>query len=181
MILINFNNIKVLSSAESFLYKIKEKMDDDVIIFPHILDTKDFKNKFNYKTGVTITNGLDISTIKNLEIRFALINTELSRCGFNQTFEIIKQCLDYNIRSFIYSYSPEEFLKLKSLDGEYSIIKLNELKDILKYSIGINDKVVVDYNIRSYKDIDYLTKIGINNFIIKPYIKDFNLLKNYYD
>lgn len=185
MIIINFQNIKTLYSAEKFLYRLeKEQYDiDNIIIIPSVIDIKDFRHKFKFKIGIPYSQNSGYITkknIKNLSLFYALLNQKDSFIGYNSMYDAIKKFKNNNVRTITYSYNPSEYNKVKSLESEYIVIKIDNINDLSKFPIDTYDNVFVDYRFKNYNDIEKIDKKGVKGFIIKPYIKDFILLKNYY-
>ena len=118
--------------------------------------------------------------MKNLNLFYALLNHKDNLIGYNSMYEAIKKLKNSNVRTITYSYNPSEYDKVRSLESEYIVIKTNNINNISKFPIDTNDKVFIDYKFKNYNDIEKIDKFGIKGFIIKPYIKDFILLKNYY-
>jgi hypothetical protein len=187
MIVINFGNKKYLNSAEKFLYNISNRNKtyiNKLVIAPNILDLKDFNKKFNFTFALNNMHykpSLEfLKILKDLNIKYLIINDINLELGFNSKFDLISACKEFNIQTILYTYDSEDFMRIKSLDSDYIAIKLKDLQDIDKFGIYPQDKVLIDYHVQRFSDLSRLESKGVVGFVIRPYIKNFNLIERFY-
>ncbi len=191
MIIINFhsNNEQTIGeNGEKLIHKIRQSYyNSNILIAPNLIDIKDFINKFKMPTiAQNISHSSSYDSMGHISAKAlssigaigAILNSPEHRIGINTSYDIINECKENGILSFLYAYNVEDLSKSLALGADYQIFKPSSIKDIVGKVFNL-DHVLMD--IKSSDMLHIGSLIGrIKGFVIPPDVNMLNLInKNY--